>query len=136
MMITLGVALLAAVVGGIYRRWWGSPQPSWYRHKDGTDRDGWRAIQVAVGVSTFFLLNGFDYVALIFAVTAAILLSLSPWTTWGFWWNLWRKLDGWTPNLGRWFTGWSTYAEASQGAIVWTTLSLVCDILPQWKIVL
>jgi hypothetical protein len=111
--------ILAIVAGAVWRRWWGDERPSWAF-------PGFRALQAVVGFGALF---GICIAKGIFLPDAAIRAGLAlafltfcaqsiPHV-----WAAWDWIDGWLPRglpkLGRWFTGWTTFSEATAGAVVW-----------------
>ena len=52
----LAPLLLAAVFGAAWRRWWGSARPQYAKNNDGSDRPGYRALQVIVGIAVLTMI--------------------------------------------------------------------------------
>lgn len=113
--MTIALAILA---GAIFRRWWGDARPSWAF-------PGFRGLQALGGLLALFALC-------LWAGTAWPLAALKAGLAIGFLtavaqsiphvWQAFDWLDGrlprGLPKLGRWFTGWTTYSEATAGALV------------------
>jgi len=108
---------LAAVLGGLWRRWWGDERPSYAF-------PGFRALQASLGV---LALAGCCYLAGAswWLAAAKAGLAIGFLTTMAesvpHIWRAWEAVDyrfG-TPRWGRMLTGYTAYAEATCGAAVW-----------------
>jgi hypothetical protein len=113
------IILLALIAGVAWRRWWGDERPSWAY-------PGYRATQALSGWAVLFLLcviadpgdilrNAARAALVIGFMSLPIRVSMYGFT------DFWKWVDErvGTPKLGRWFTGYTTYAEATQGAALW-----------------
>ena len=110
---------LAIILGAVWRRWWGDERPSWAF-------PGFRATQAVAGFAVLLgicLLHGHFLTGS--AIRAGLALAFLTFCAQSIphVWAAFDWIDGWLPRglpkLGRWFTGWTTYAEATAGAIVW-----------------
>lgn len=107
--------LIGAVLGALWRRWWGSERPSWAF-------SGYRATQAVVGLALLFLLGlwtgeawwraALDAGLAIGWLTLPIKISLFGHT------QFWEWLDSKVTLPDWWESGYTTYAEASGGALV------------------
>lgn len=111
-------ALAAAVVlGAVWRRWWGDERPAWaYR--------GYRLAQAVIGIAALALLAlgaGHPWWGALIRALMAIGLLASAAQCVPIIWKAWDEADRrfGLPRLGRMFDGWTTYAEATAGALIW-----------------
>jgi hypothetical protein len=114
---------LSALAGGAWRRWWGDERPA-YAFR------GFRALQASAGVLALGL---FCYLAGAPIWLAAVKAGLAI----GFLttmaesiphiWRAWEAADyRWgTPRWGRMLTGYTAYAEATCGAVVWAIATMI-----------
>ena len=121
-------ALIAAVIAGaIFRRWWGDAAASWWPWKraNGTNIGyrGFRAVTGFVTLGAVCLLAGHPWwsaaIRAGFAIGFLTAMAQSIPHVWAAWDWLDGKLPRGLPKLGRWFTGHTTYSEATCGGIVW-----------------
>lgn len=116
--------IIAALLGAVWRRWFGDERPSWAH-------PGFRATQVVVGMAVLFglgLLTGeshwraaVDAGLAIGWLTLPIKVSLFGST------QFWRWLDGHVSlrSRFRWLDGYTTKAELTTGAVVWSAAILI-----------
>ena len=121
--MTIFLIVILPLLGGAWRRWWGSERPSWAP-------GGYRAAQAIAGAliltGLLLLLGQPLWYAGIKAVLAIAFLAESAQSL-PFVWHMWDDIDSrWQlPKLGRWFTGHTTYAEATCGALVFGLAALI-----------
>ena len=129
--MTTVALVLAIVCGAAWRRWWGSTPALWWPWKRANgDGIGYRATQAVAGAvalaglcwwagSPWWLAVLTGGLATGFLAERAQSLPIV--------WEMWDRLD-WLVRLPRlpFFTGWTTYAEATCGALVWALV--VCFI--------
>lgn len=132
-MVVLAISL-AFVLGGAWRRWWGGDPPpaSWWPWRSASgDARLYRALQAVVGVAALVLLGRLAGDSWLLAAGRAGLvigflsLPIAISRAWAEWPWLWIERQWGTPRWGRWFTGWTTYVEASSGALVWAVAMVV-----------
>ena len=122
--MTILATALAFLAGGLWRRWWGTERPSYAF-------PGYRAVQASLGVLALVLLGRMagdswglaavraggcvGFLSLPIAISRA--WAERPW--------LWIERRYGTPRWPPWFDGWTTYAEATAGALVFGIAMLI-----------
>lgn len=111
--------ILALLLGAAWRRWFGAERPSWAF-------PGFRAMQIVAGILTLgilcYLAGGSFWRAPLIALLATgwlIERAQSIPVVWEGWFRLDALLGPRFPAITPAFTGWTTYAEATAGALVW-----------------